>query len=150
MEKPDTLCEQGTVLTVEGSLATVRVARGGSCGASCPGCLVSLEGDRKTVLVQAVNRAKAREGDQVRLALGPGRLVGMAALAYLLPLVFLFFGAFAGPWLGAALGLSLSIDLARALASLLGLAVGLSAIKLVFSRVKPSGSFTPVIVEILQ
>ena len=151
MHAANDLLEEGTVLAVEGPLATVRVARCGACSASCAAagsCMI--EAEQQTIVVQAVNRAQAQEGDVVRLALHPGRLLGMAALAYLMPLLFLFLGAFAGPWLSAAFGLTLSIDLARGLTALLGLALGLVVLKIAFARVKPTGSFTPVVIEIVR
>jgi sigma-E factor negative regulatory protein RseC len=147
--QPD-LMEEGVVLAQAGPLATVRVQQG-SCASSCgSGCICAADVQDKTLVVQAINRAAAGVGDRVRIAMTPGRVLGMAALAYLFPLVLLFAGAVAGPALFAALGLGLVGDPARAVAAMTGLALGLLALKVIFARVKPDGGFTPVVVEILS
>lgn len=145
------LLEEGRVLAAEGPLATVRVERHSSCASCGAGCVCAEpEKGPKIMLVRAVNRVGAREGDRVKIALEPEKLVSMAALAYLMPLVFLFLGAFFGPQITALFGWTLAVDLARALLSLVGLAVGIVLLKLIFLRVKPSGTFTPILIEILD
>ena len=147
----DSLLEEGTVLAVEHLLATVRVERSSSCASCSVGCMCAGgENGNKIMMVQAVNRAGARIGDRVRIALEPEKLVTLSALAYLFPLIFLFLGAFLGPALAAWLGLKLAGDPARAVFSLVGLALGIGMLKLIFLRIKPSGRFTPVLIEVIQ
>lgn len=149
MSQQPELLEEGVILTEDGPLATVRVERA-SCATECgSGCVCAMDAQGKTLIVQAINRAAAHAGDRVRLAMHPNRVLGMAALAYLFPLVLLFAGAIAGPALFGALGLEIAVDAARALTSLVGLALGFVLLKLAFLRVKPSGTFTPIVVEIL-
>ncbi len=145
------LLEEGRVLSAEGLLATVRVERHSSCASCGVGCACAEpESGPKIMLVRAVNRVGAHEGDRVKIALEPEKLVSMAALAYLMPLVFLFLGAFFGPQVTALFGWTPAVDLARALLSLVGLAFGVVLLKIIFMRVKPTGTFTPILVEILR
>ncbi|MDP8222850.1 MAG: SoxR reducing system RseC family protein [Candidatus Lernaella stagnicola] len=149
MSNTPELMEEGIVLDLQGPLATVEVRQGG-CAASCgAGCICAADAQQKVIIVQAINRASAQAGQRVRLAMHPNRVLGLAALAYLFPLVLLFAGALAGPTLFAALGFSLAVDPARAITAIVGLVLGFVFLKLIFSRVKPDGSFTPIIIETL-
>lgn len=147
----EALLEEGTVLAVDPPMATVRVERGDACASCGSGCMCAADpSNHKIMMVQAVNRAEAGVGDRVKIALEPEKFLSLAALAYLLPLVFLFAGAFLGPTITAATGLSLTGDPARAVFSLVGLVVGIIVLKLIFLRVKPTGTFTPVLVEVMK
>lgn len=75
--------------------AEVLVRRQSACGhdcASCGGC-----GPESAAQVTAVadNELGARPGDTVRVESESGRVLGMAAVLYLVPLVLLFAGYFA-------------------------------------------------------
>lgn len=145
------LLEEGKVLAADDLMATVCVERHTSCASCDVGCACAEpEKGPKIMMVRAINRVGAHEGDRVKIALEPEKLVSMAALAYLMPLVFLFLGAFVGPQVAGLFGWSLAVDLSRALMSLVGLAFGILLLKLIFLRVKPSGSFTPILIEILN
>lgn len=155
MSEHNTLIEEGVVVVADGPLATVRVERRGACGTSgsapCgDGCSCSLGGENKTLLVRAINRAAAHEGERVKLSMQSSQVLGMAALAYLLPLVLLFIGALSGPVVFQALGLTFTGDPARAVAAIAGLVLGIGLLKLIFLRVKPGSILTPIIVEVVH
>lgn len=146
----DVLCEQGTVLSVTDNLATVRVERSSACAFCGSHCVCGLdENGPKIIMIQAINHVEAHAGDLVKIAFEPQKLVALSALAYMLPLVFLFVGALLGPALTALLHLPLDGDPARAVMSLVGLVIGVGVVKLIFLRVKPAGRFTPILIEIL-
>ena len=75
----------GEVRETSGELAKVRVYRSSSCGencASCKGCA-----GRKPIEIWAENPVGARPGDQVTVESSSARVLSLAALLYLLPLV---------------------------------------------------------------
>ena len=106
----------GEVREAAGEMAKVRIYRSGACGencASCKGCA-----GRKPIEVWAKNEAGARPGDRVTVESASPRVLGLAALVYLLPLVTAVLGYFVARAAGGS-------DDLGALAALLGLLLGL-------------------------
>lgn len=74
----------GEIIEINGDIALVRIKRVSSCGencASCKGCAST------TTKVSAVNRARASEGDLVKLEMNTGAFIFLAAIGYLLPII---------------------------------------------------------------
>lgn len=70
--------------------AQVSVRRVSACGHDCASCGAC--GAAPTLSVTAQNPLGARVGDLVRLETGSGRILGLTALTYLLPLLAFFLG----------------------------------------------------------
>ncbi|MBO4330474.1 MAG: SoxR reducing system RseC family protein [Oscillospiraceae bacterium] len=70
---------------VEGGLARVRVERTSACGHDCGECTLSCGRENKSVSVLARNAAGALRGDCVTIESSTGRVLGAAALVYILP-----------------------------------------------------------------
>ncbi|NCB62892.1 MAG: polyunsaturated fatty acid synthase PfaA [Clostridia bacterium] len=82
------------------NIAEVAVVRQGACShdcAKCGGCGTAV---LPTVTAMAENRVGAREGDVVLLETPSDKLLGIAALVYLIPMVFLIAGYLIGQFLG--------------------------------------------------
>ena len=83
----------GEVRAVRAGEAKVRVYRSGACGencASCKGCA-----GRKPLEIWAKNEIGATVGDRVTVESATGRVLSLAVLLYLLPLVAAVAGYFA-------------------------------------------------------
>lgn len=87
---------------LEGGRAEVEVRRQSSCGHDCTGCHGCGAPDEH-IRVTAINEANAVEGDTVLVTSDSKKILGLAVLLYLVPLV-LFFICYL--YLGAITGLS--------------------------------------------
>lgn len=120
-------CATGTVIERRADMALVETQPAAAC-AGCEqahGCPESAAAGRAW-RVEAVNACGAVPGDEVALALAPGGLTTLAALAYLVPALFAVIGAALGsglapvdPDVGAGLGLLAGLALAVGLLVLL-------------------------------
>ena len=108
--------QNGTVTKLlDRGRALVAVERTTACGGHCGGCEACVFDSR--LLIEAENTICARPGEQVVLESETKRVLGAAALVYLLP-VALFFAGYAA---GALLSLTQGQCVAT---SLLGVALG--------------------------
>ena len=86
------------------NMAEVAVTRQGACShncAECGGCATSI---MPTVTAMAENRVGAREGDMVLIETPSEKLLGVAALVYLIPMIFLIAGYLVAQSLGFTSG----------------------------------------------
>lgn len=82
------MTQRATVDAVlDNGYARVSVARTSACGHSCAECGAGCMGEKRTLQVLARNAAGARAGDSVTIQTATGRVLGAAALIYLLPIV---------------------------------------------------------------
>ena len=79
---------------LDGQKAEIMVRRPSACGHDCASCGGCGPNSITQVIAVADNEAGARVGDTVRLESGSGRVLGLAALLYLVPLLLLFVGYF--------------------------------------------------------
>ncbi|HHY91904.1 MAG TPA: SoxR reducing system RseC family protein [Firmicutes bacterium] len=99
----------GVVVATEGERAKVKVCRATACS-HCGRCpegerhTLSLLESPKEIVVDAFNEAGAAQGETVELAAQDGSILLAAFLAYMVPLIAFFVGAFAGNWLAPSLG----------------------------------------------
>lgn len=80
----------GIVESKIGNRAEVRIARASACGEHCASCKGGCTPTEKVVVAE--DRAGAKPGDRVILAMGSGRVLLAAFLVYILPLFFLIGG----------------------------------------------------------
>lgn len=119
--------ESAKVIAVEGDLAEVLCLRRSACGGcgegdSCALSLIDRYFNRQPLALRLVNSVAARPGDEVVVGIPDGTLIRTAAIAYLLPLLMLLFGASCGIWLEALVmpGGSQALTLVGGLVGLVG------------------------------
>ena len=98
-------------------VAEVSLMRQLECGLSCKSCDGCPQKPKDELLALAENRAGACAGDVVEVESNSGSAIGIAALVYLVPCVFLILGYLLGARLGFGEGLCV-------LAAFAGLFVG--------------------------
>lgn len=98
-------------------VAEVSLMRQLECGLSCKSCEGCPQKPKDEILVLADNGVGASVGDVVEVESNSGSAIGIAALVYLVPCVFLVLGYLLGAWLGFGEGLCV-------LAAFVGLFVG--------------------------
>ncbi len=124
--------------------AEIMVRRPSACGHDCASCGGCGPDSMTQVIAIAENRVGARVGDTVRLESETGRVLGLAAVLYLLPFLLLFVGYFLASGLfslgeGASFGVGL-----------LFLLVGFGANAFVDRRIRRRRPVQLRIVEVLK
>ena len=95
------MTQQGTIKKLlPGRMAEVEVTRRSACGHDCAKCGGCGGLETQTLYVTAFNGVAAQVGDRVLLEGETGRVLGIAVLVYLLPVVLFFIGYGAGSVLG--------------------------------------------------
>ncbi|MCX7615088.1 MAG: SoxR reducing system RseC family protein [Clostridiales bacterium] len=74
---------------LENGLAEVEVRRQTSCGHDCDSCH-GCGAPKELIRVTAVNTAKAKAGDSVLVSSDSGKILGLAVLFYLVPILLFF------------------------------------------------------------
>lgn len=88
-----------------GGIAEVAVTRQGACSHDCSECGGCATAVMATITARAQNRVGAKPGDMVVVETSSHRLLGTAALVYLMPMVLLIAGYLAAAALGLSEGL---------------------------------------------
>ena len=86
--------------------AEISLMRQLECGLSCKSCEGCPQKPKDEVLALAENPVDAKPGDVVEVESNAGNAIGIAALVYLVPCVFLVLGYLLGAGLGVGEGLS--------------------------------------------
>jgi sigma-E factor negative regulatory protein RseC len=142
--------ETALVVAIEGEIAVVETERQSACGAcgankACgTGQIGAVLGQRRA-LVRALNRAGARRGERVVVAVDEDALLRGSVAVYVAPVVALIFGAGLGTWLGTGLGLP-GDTLAIAL-GLFGLGGGLQVVRWLGQRLAADPRYQPVVLR---
>jgi len=97
--------------------AEISLMRQLECGLSCKSCEGCPQKPKDEILALAENAAGAGPGDVVEVQSNSGNAIGIAALVYLVPCIFLVLGYLLGAYLGFEEGLCV-------LMAFLGLFVG--------------------------
>ena len=140
--------EQGIVKQVEPGWAWVKAKRlGATSGCGCYDHCHMVEGGNKMV-IKAVNRAQAREGDLVVLYLSTSAKFKCIATVYLLPVLGIFVGAFSSKYLSLLIGLDPSWGMA--LFTISGLVAALALMRILASRMAHQERFTPIVKRIVR
>lgn len=87
------------------NVAEVSLMRQLECGLSCKSCEGCPQKPRDEVLAMAENEVEARVGDVVEVESNSGNAIGIAALVYLVPCIFLILGYLLGAWIGFGEGM---------------------------------------------
>jgi len=88
--------EIGKVISSDSNRAKILVMRESACGGHCDKCASSCS---KTVMITTSNNAGVSPGETVEIEAGANEIVGLAALFYIVPLVFIVFGVLLSKWL---------------------------------------------------
>jgi sigma-E factor negative regulatory protein RseC len=113
--------EQGVVVEVRGAAAIVRLEEQGGCSScSSAGACKAEAGGR---LLEAENRIGAKAGDHVEVELSGGSFITASLVVYMVPVLFLFAGAFLAGRYGPSLYGGISVDAWQALGGVLFLVV---------------------------
>ncbi len=115
------MTQQGTIKKLlPNGMAEIEVTRRSACGHDCAKCGGCGGLETQTLRVTARTRAGAAVGDRVLIEGETGRVLGLAVLVYVLPIVLFFAGYAAGGLAKAGGGVS-------ALCGGIGFAVGILA-----------------------
>lgn len=98
-------------------LAEISLMRQLECGLNCKSCEGCPQKPTDEILAVADNAGNVKAGDVVEVESNSGSAIGIAALVYLVPCIFLILGYLLGAWLGISEGLCV-------LLAFVGLAVG--------------------------
>lgn len=101
----------GYVMNTEGDMATVQIRRPTSCGENCAMCKSCGESDRTLNVINSVNAAV---GQNVRLELATWRVLLLAFLTYIVPLILFAVVSF---FVESAPGLALTLILSFVICS---------------------------------
>lgn len=85
--------------------AEISLMRQLECGLSCKSCEGCPQKPKDEILALADNTVGAGPGDVVEVQSNSGNSIGIAALVYLVPCIFLVLGYLFGAWIGIAEGL---------------------------------------------
>lgn len=139
--------ETGLVIELKGALALVRMAEGAGCeGCSGAGSCKAVSGER---VLEADNAVGAKPGQHVLIRIGSGAFLKASFLVYMVPVIFLFIGAYVGGRFGPAIYPGLAIDYWQALTGAAFLALSIGVIRLYDKKVKGTG-MRPVIVRVME
>jgi sigma-E factor negative regulatory protein RseC len=144
------IVESGIVTQTNDLTANVRVNRSDACSSCGTGCVCAGESSAQSVDVVAHNPIGAQKGDRVELSLSTGKLLGLSAVTYILPILFLFIGALTGNTLAKAIGLNLEADMASALTGFLFLVLSFLAVAIALRKHEPGGKISPIIVRVIH
>lgn len=143
--------EEAVVDAVEGETCWVTATRRSACGACSArsgcgsGVLAEVLGKR-TPRVRALNRAGARPGDRVVVAVTPGAFLRSSLAMYLVPLLGLLGGGMAGTLMAGNLGLAGADGLALA-GGLAGASIAMLWVRAFARRVAVDPRYQPVVLR---
>ena len=100
------------------------------------------------VKTRVYNSAGALEGDTVVIFISPSSVLKSAAILYLIPVVFMLFGALTGSSVAARLGMEESGS--ALLFGLIGLAIGFLIVRTFSRRLKADSGLVPKIAEVID
>ena len=113
------MTQQATVIKLlDGGMAQVQVTRRSACGDNCAHCPSKCGEALGKVLVDAENAAGAAAGDRVELYSSTKKVLSIAALVYLVPVLLFLAAVLLTTWAGLKNGLCALISV---LAFLLGI-----------------------------
>ncbi len=138
--------EIGIVKSVNGVMAIVSVTRKSACEQCKAGCHVTDSGAE----IEAINRAKAKIGQQVRVAMKPYSYLRGSILVYGLPALALIIGAVIGKEFFGGLFRSLDPDIVSAIFGFGAFILSFALVKLWSMRIETKTEYKPVIEEIIE
>jgi sigma-E factor negative regulatory protein RseC len=140
--------EIGVVMETSGMTAKVMMTRSGSCeSCSASGTCKAVSDDR---VMEADNPLGAEPGQHVLLKIESGMFLKATFLTYMLPVIFLFLGAYLGGKFGPEISGAISVDNWQALGGVAFLVLSAAMVRLYDRKVKKSKLLKPVIVKIIE
>jgi sigma-E factor negative regulatory protein RseC len=139
--------EIGVVISTHGPIAKVAVQRKSVCDQCTAGTCHLTEGGAE---LEALNTARAKEGQKVKVVLKPYSYLKGSLIVYGLPLLALIAGAVAGKELLADSFKGLDPDLVSAIFAFGAFALSFLVVFLWSRRAEKKTEFKPVIEEILE
>lgn len=140
--------EIGIVRDVEGQRAHVVVTRRGSCEGCAAGAACKADGDAK--VIEALNEARARPGDRVRVFFKPYTYVKGSLLLYGIPALALIIGAVAGKSFLSGMFREMDPELVAAGAAFGLCLAAVVAVRFISRRLEKKTELMPVITEIMK
>ncbi len=135
-------------METSGDTAKVMMSRSGgceSCGAA--GTCKIASGDR---IMEAENSAGAKPGQHVLVEIESGMFLKATFLTYMLPVIFLFLGAYLGGKYGPGITGAISLDYWQAIGGVVFLVFSAVLVRLYDKKVKRATTIKPVIVKIME
>lgn len=140
--------EIGVVMEASGGTAKVMMTRSGSCeSCGAAGSCKAVSDDR---VMEADNPLGAEPGQQVVLKIESGLFLKATFLTYMLPVIFLFLGAYLGGKYGQEISGAISVDNWQALGGVASLVLSAVLVRLYDRKIKKSKVLKPVIVKIIE
>ncbi len=138
--------EIGIVKSTDGIIATVSVERRSACEQCAAGCKITASGAE----IEAINHAKARVGQKVRVELRPYSYLKGSMIAYGLPAVALVIGAVAGKGFFSRFLPGTDPDIVSAIFGFGAFIVSFVVVKFWSMRLEKKTEYKPVIEEIIE
>lgn len=138
--------ETGIVKSVDGITAIVSVERKSACEECRAGCKITDSGAE----IEAVNRAKAKVGQKVRIELKPFSYLKGSMLVYGLPALALVIGAVVGKEFFSRYFMGLDPDIISAIFGFGAFVLSFALVKLWSLRMEKKIEYKPVIEEIIE
>ena len=138
--------EIGIVKSVSGTIATVSVERKSACEQCAAGCKITGSGAE----MEAVNRAKAKVGQKVRIELQPFSYLKGSIIVYGFPALALIIGAVVGKDFFSRLFPAVDPDVVSAVCGFGAFIICFVLIKIWSMRAEKKTEYKPVIEEILE
>ena len=132
--------EEGIITRIDGPSAVVRTVKSGDCEACSAKGFCSDSG--REMDVRALNSARARVGDRVRIEIPTGAFIKAMSLLYLFPVAALLAGAF--------IGLALGGDNGAALGALVGFVLAVVVVRYRGRRMGAMAVYQPRIVKVIR
>jgi len=140
--------EVGIVIKVEGVTARVAVEKKGACdGCTAKG---TCETKGESMEIEALNIARAKEGQTVRISIKPQTYLRGTMLVYGIPLILFIAGAIAGKNVGEEYLKDTNSDLVAAVSGFVALILSLLGIKMWAKKTESKTEDKPVIEEIVR
>jgi len=140
--------ETGIVIEIKDGRAVVKMTASGGCeGCGASGSCKAVSGGR---VLEADNAIGAKPGQHVVMRIEPSVFLKASFIVYMVPIIFLFLGAWLGGKVGPGLYPGMSIDYWQALSGALFLGLSIFVIRLYDKGLKKGKMLMPVIIRIVE
>ncbi len=131
-----------------GDTAKVMMSGSGGCeGCKAAGSCKVASGDR---IMEADNPLGAKPGQHVMVNIESAMFLKATFLTYMLPVIFLFLGAYLGGKYGPMLSGAIALDYWQALGGIIFLVLSAALVRLYDRKVKRATTIRPVIVKVME